>query len=112
MTAIEYGVPTFATQNNYTFTNCRYTKSGHVCTAFIQFGVAEPSVSGELLCASDFPKAAQQGANSHFWIFRWDNFAVDPVGGYINQYGNLYLKGGIVGGTMPYAVAFTYITTD
>ena len=111
ITSIEYNSATLVTQSNYTFTKCQYTKSGHLCTAFIQLNVITNAIS-EINCASGFPGSAQDGANAHFWAFRWDNFNVDPVGLYINQHGNLLVKGGISGGSSPYVVAFTYITTD
>lgn len=111
ITAIEYNTPSLVSQSNYTFGKCQYTKTGHLCTAYIQLAVVSP-VASEINCASGFPKAAQDGANTHFWAFRWDNFNVDPVGLYINQNGNLLVKGGITGGTSPYVVSFTYITTE
>jgi len=111
ITSIEYNSATLVTQSNYTFAKCQYTKSGHLCTAFIQLNVITNAMS-EINCASGFPRSAQDGANAHFWAFRWDNFNADPVGMYINQNGNLLVKGGISGGSSPYVVAFTYITTD
>lgn len=111
ITSIEYNSATLVSQSNYTFDKCQYTKSGHLCTAFIQLDVITNATS-EINCASGFPRSAQDGANAHFWAFRWDNFNVDPVGLYINQNGNLLVKGGISGGSSPYVVAFTYITKD
>lgn len=111
ITSIEYNSATLVTQSNYTFAKCQYTKSGHLCTAFIQLNVITNAMS-EINCASGFPRSAQDGANAHFWAFRWDNFNADPVGLYINQNGNLLVKGGISGGSSPYVVAFTYITKD
>lgn len=111
ITSIEYKTATLATQSNYTFAKWQYTKTGHLCTAYIQVSVSSPA-SSEILCATGFPKAAQDGANTHFWAFRWDNFNVDPIGMYINHNGQLLIKGGITGGTSPYVVSFTYITTE